>query len=175
MTRMEMARPRRKTTKESEDAMKRLGFGIAVLFCGTLGVSLDSSMARAQQPNATFQLAFCNLSKYPKVSAALIQKQAQNWEISGWYPVPLGECTSFGKFPRDTVYWYAEAIDDNGDVVARWTAADNDKDGIRQCVDHKKWYREILSTTPCPEGQESVHFFVKKVPPTVPIMTQTLE
>jgi len=150
--------------------MKALAF--ATTLCSVLAVSaMQPSHPQPQAPGGNFQLAFCNMSDFRGMLVTLMHKKdAQSWEVEGWYPVPDSGCAPLGTFPRDTVYYFAQSSEG-----AVWRAADNDQTASVQCVDLNKWFQAGAAGTPtCPSGQQSVRFRMITVPANLPRVTWTL-
>jgi uncharacterized membrane protein len=147
--------------------MKALSIPIVVLSL----LAGNSAMRAQDQPNATFQLAFCNLSDYDAVLVALMHKaDAQNWTVDGWYPIPDRGCAPIGNFLRDKIFYFAR-----GSSGAVWRAADNDQTASVQCVDYNKWFRlPSVGSASCPAGQTSVRFRALTVPASQARLTWTL-
>jgi uncharacterized membrane protein len=139
--------------------------------CGLLGIFMGCAQAQQAASTDTFELAFCNNSDYASMSLALMyKKDAQNWEVSGWYPIPDSGCTIVGRFIRDIIYYFA--FSGEGAV---WRAPDNDQTASIQCVDYNKWFKAVGAGVPtCPAGQQSVRFKMVTVPANTARRTWTL-
>jgi uncharacterized membrane protein len=149
--------------------MKALTFAMTI--CSALSLlSVDASYAQ-QQSNSTFQIAFCNMSDYSSILVALVHKKdAQNWAVDGWYPVPDGGCAPAGSFLRDTIYYFAYSGEG-----AVWRAADDDQTATAQCIDYNKWFQGIAAgVSACPAGQQTVRFKMITIPANLPRLTWTL-
>jgi hypothetical protein len=150
--------------------MKKFMFSVAL--SGALGVSTLGGSGAQQQGTSTFQIAFCNMSDYANILVAVVhRKDAQNWAVDGWYPVPDYGCAPVGNFLRDTVYYYAfssEGVD--------WQAAEDDQTATIQCVDYDKWFEAIASgISRCPTGRgNAVRFKMITVPAQLARITWTL-
>src|SRR5947209_14394302 len=98
-------------SKPGDAAMKAARFlilGCGLVGCGALGSFIGCARAEQAASTDTFELAVCNNSDYASMLLALMyKKDAQNWEVSGWYPIPDSGCTIVGRFIRDTVYYFA--------------------------------------------------------------------
>ena len=145
----------------------------AVAACCALGLCAMTP-GQAQQQSQDFQLAFCNISAYSGVVVSLTYRQNnQQWQVDGWYPIPNNGCAVVGIFPRDSVYYYAVGLANDGRSVI-WSAADNDQTGSSQCIDPDKFFRAFAGVPSCPAGQEPAKFKLIKVAPDVPRVTWTL-
>jgi len=142
-----------------------------ILGCGLLSIFMGCARAEQAASTDTFELAFCNNSDYGRMLLALMyKKDAQNWEVSGWYPIPDSGCTIVGRFIRDTIYYFAFSGKESV-----WRAPDNDQTASNQCIDYNKWFRAVATGVPtCPEGQQSVRFKMVTVPANLARRTWTL-
>lgn len=147
-----------------------LAAGVAAILGSGAVESVFVRSSHAQQPNPSFQLAFCNLSTFDNVRVALAyQQNTQRWVVDGWYPLPDRGCTLLGSFLRDTVYYYAE-----NDRGAKWPADGANLPVVAQCIDHNKTFRVTASMPSCPADQEAAKFRLLKIPPNQPRLTWTL-
>jgi uncharacterized membrane protein len=134
----------------------------------------QAQQQQQQQQQQPFQLAFCNTSAYSNVLVALVhRKDAQNWTVDGWYPIPDYGCTVVGSFQRDKIYYYAYG-ETNDDRIVTWSAPDDDQTATPQCIDQNKFFRSNAGNPSCPAGQESARFRMIKVAPNLPRITWTL-
>jgi uncharacterized membrane protein len=150
-------------------AMKALTFAMTI--CSALSLSsVDASHAQ-QQSSSTFQIAFCNMSDYSNILVALVHKKdAQNWAVDGWYPVPDGGCAPAGNFLRDTIYYFAYSGEG-----AIWRPADDDQAATAQCIDYNKWFQGAAAgVSACPAGQQTVRFKMITIPANLSRLTWTL-
>jgi len=143
----------------------------AMTICGALGLVSVVAPHAQPQSNSTFQIAFCNMSDYRNILVALVHKKdAQNWAVEGWYPVPDRGCALAGSFLRDTVYYFAYSSEG-----AVWQPADNDQTATAQCIDHNKWFQGTAAgVSACPPGQQTVRFKIITVPTNLSRLTWTL-
>lgn len=149
--------------------MKNLKLAAAVVCAMPLFLSGSSP---AQQQNATFEFAFCNMSDFSGVFVALTHKQnVQKWTASGWYAIPDLGCTFVGSFLRDTIYYYAESTDGSGAV---WNGAETDRSAKAACIDHDKLFQGAVDVSSCPAGQDRVNFRSIRIPATLPRLTWTI-
>jgi uncharacterized membrane protein len=149
--------------------MKALTFAMTI--CSALGLLSVKASHAQQQSNATFQIAFCNMSDYSNILVALVHKKdAQSWAVDGWYPVPDGGCAIAGSFVRDTIYYFAYSSEG-----AVWRAADDDQAATVQCIDYNKWFKgSAAGVSACPAGQQTVRFKTITIPANLPRLTWTL-
>jgi uncharacterized membrane protein len=132
----------------------------ALLALGALAVFLQPVRAQAPQ-EGRFELAMCNLSGVPSIFVALAhRREAQQWQVEGWYAVPDWGCVLIGSFLRDTVYVYGETRE--GTV---WKAIETDRSGRLECVDHKKWFYAVAASRDCAGGQTRVRFRMLQIAP----------
>jgi len=125
-----------------------------------LVLSLHPAHAQAPQIDR-FELAMCNISNVPGVFAALVhQREAQQWEVEGWYAVPDWGCVLLGSFLRDSVHVYAESRQGGA-----WKPVETDRSGRLECVDHRKWFYAVAGTRECAPGQTRVRFRALQVAP----------
>ena len=144
---------------------------LAMTICSALDLlSADPSYAQ-QQSNTSFQMAFCNMSDYSNILVAVVHKKdAQNWAVDGWYPVPDRGCAPAGNFLRDTIYYFAYSSEG-----AVWRAADDDQTATAQCIDYNKWFQGTAAgVSACPAGQQSVRFKIITIPANLSGRTWTL-
>jgi len=132
---------------------------ILLAFLSTL-LLMHPAHAQAPQTNK-FELAMCNISNVPGVFAALVhQREAQQWEVEGWYAVPDWGCVLLGSFLRDSVHVYAESRQGGA-----WKPVETDRSGRLECVDHRKWFYAVAGTRECAPGQTRVRFRALQVAP----------
>jgi uncharacterized membrane protein len=133
---------------------------VLAALCAALLLLLRSAQAEAPKTNM-FELAMCNISNVPGVFVALThRKDAQNWQVEGWYAVPDWGCALIGSFMRDTIHVYAESQD-----ASAWKAVETDRSGRAECVDHKKWFNALTGTSACAPGQMRVRFRMLQIAP----------
>jgi len=142
-----------------------------VVACGLFVSFMECARAEQARSGDTFELAFCNNSDYASMSLALMyKKDTQNWEVSGWYPIPDSGCTIVGRFIRDTFYYFAFSSEG-----AVWRAPDNDQTASNQCIDYNKWFKAVATGVPtCPAEQQFVRFRMVTVPANLARRTWTL-
>jgi len=118
--------------------------------------------AHAQTPQTDrFELALCNISNVPGVFAALVhQREAQQWQVVGWYAVPDWGCVLIGSFLRGGVHVYAESRQGGA-----WKPVETDRSGRLECVDHRKWFYAVAGARECAPGQTRVRFRALQVAP----------
>jgi len=115
-----------------------------------------------QAQQQTFTFSVCNMSKVSNVSVALMGKSPNDpntWRVVGWFEIPDSGCNYIGSFYGDKIYWYAE-----GSNKAVWRAAETDRTGSKQCIDHAKAFEEVGGTK-CSAGQVQVNFRLRTISP----------
>ena len=133
----------------------------------------QASLLRQQQlKEPVFSFSFCNFSKHPNLSLALMSKSTEAphpWRAEGWYAIPDGGCNFIGSFYGDKIYFYAET----GDKMVL-AASDTDATASKQCVDATKSFG-LNAGSPCQAGQKLVNFQMREIDPSAATMTLRLD
>jgi uncharacterized membrane protein len=133
----------------------------------------QASLLRQQQlKEPVFGFSFCNFSKHPDLSLALMSKSMDAphaWRTEGWFGIADGGCSFIGSFYGDKIYFYAETSDKMS--VA---ASSTDPTASKQCVDATKSFG-LNAGSPCRAGQKLVNFIMREIDPTAATVTVRLD